>query len=160
LSNYNNYLSRYLPQWRSNWDRARIDFKTVPSLDSFQLFSTINNCNWKKLAVDLKEKIGVKITCVLSELEEKSLFKAILISAIPIAVWMRKDIRECDRECELDRLLTSGDLEKLPEYIRKEREDAYINDIEEHFGNHLVLLWEDPNRLTPDVMARLLPTGQ
>lgn len=74
---------------------------------------------------------------------------------------MRKDIRECDRESKLDCLLTSGNLETLPEYIRKEREEAYIcDDPEEHFGNHLVLLWEDPNRLTPDVMARLLPTGQ
>ena len=156
----NNYLSRYLPQWRSNWERATSNFQTVPILDSFKPFSTINNCNWKKLAVDLKEKIGIKITCVVPELEQKNLFKAILISAIPIAVWLRKDIRECDREPELDRILTSGDLEMLPEYIRKEREDAYIDDIEEHFGNHLVLLWEDPNRLTPDVMARLLPTGQ
>jgi hypothetical protein len=156
----NNYLSRYLPQWRSNWNRATTNFKIVPILDSFKPFSTINNCNWKQLAVDLKEKIGIKITCVVPELEQKSLFTAILISAIPIAVWMRKDIRECDREPELDRILTSGDLEMLPEYIRKEREDAYIDDIEEHFGNHLVILWEDPNRLTPDVMARLLPTGQ
>jgi hypothetical protein len=157
----NNYLSRYLPQWRSNWDRATSNFKTVPILDSFKPFSTINNCNWKKLAVDLKDKIGIKITCVVPELEQKSLFKAILISAIPIAVWMRKDIRECDRESKLDCLLTSGNLETLPEYIRKEREEAYIcDDPEEHFGNHLVLLWEDPNRLTPDVMARLLPTGQ
>lgn len=155
------YLSEHLQQWRSNWDRAKRSFQTVPILDSFKPFSTINNCNWKKLAVDLKEKIGIKITCVVPELAQKSLFKAILISAIPIAVWMRKDIRECDRESKLDCLLTSGNLETLPEYIRKEREEAYIcDDPEEHFGNHLVLLWEDPNRLTPDVMARLLPTGQ
>ena len=157
----NRYLSRYLPQWRTNWDRAISSFNTVPCLDSFKPFSTIDNCNWKKLAVDLKEKLGIKITCVLPELERKNLFQALLISAIPIAVWMRKDSRECDRETELSRLLMFGDLEKLPEYFRKAREEAYIADEpENHFGNHLVLLWEDPNRLTPDVMARLLPTGQ
>jgi hypothetical protein len=155
------YLLHNLQQWRSNWDRTTISLKTVPSLESFENLTTMNSCNWKKLAVDLKEKLGIKITCVPPESERKNLFKAILKSAIPIAVWLRKEIRECDREPELNRLLTIGNLEKLPEYIRKEREEAYVCDKpDEHFGNHLVLLWEDPNRLTPDVMAQLLPTGQ
>lgn len=157
----NTYLLHHFQQWKNNWNRADINFKVVPSLDSFEPFTTVNSCNWKKLAMDLKAKLGIKITCVPPEVERKNIFKAILKSAIPIAVWMRKDIRECDRESKLDCLLTSGNLETLPEYIRKEREEAYIcDDPEEHFGNHLVLLWEDPNRLTPDVMARLLPTGQ
>ena len=156
----NNYLSRYLPQWRSNWDRAMTNFKTVPSLDSFATFTMVNNSyNWKNLAVDLKGKLGIKITSFPPESERKNLFKSILVSAIPIAVWLRKDIKDCDHN--LDRLLTTGNLENLPEYIRREREDAYYCDEpEEHFGNHLVLLWEDPNRLIPDVTARLLPTGQ
>jgi hypothetical protein len=157
----NTYLLHNFQQWKNNWNRADINFKVVPSLDSFEHLTTVNSCNWKKLAMDLKAKLGIKITCIPPELERKNIIKAILKSAIPIAVWMRKDIRECDRESKLDCLLTSGNLETLPEYIRKEREEAYIcDDPEEHFGNHLVLLWEDPNRLTPDVMARLLPTGQ
>ncbi|BBC26647.1 hypothetical protein [Pseudanabaena sp. ABRG5-3] len=157
----NTYLLHNFQQWKNNWNRADINFKLIPSLDSFEPFTTVNSCNWKKLAMDLKAKLGIKITCVPPEPERKNIFKAILKSAIPIAVWMRKDIRECDRESKLDCLLTSGNLETLPEYIRKEREEAYIcDDPEEHFGNHLVLLWEDPNRLTPDVMARLLTTGQ
>ncbi|MEI6332357.1 MAG: hypothetical protein WCP16_24205, partial [Pseudanabaena sp. ELA645] len=156
------YLAHNLKQWKENWNRVAINLTTVPNRDSFEHFTTNENTyNWDKLEVDLKKKLGIKISCILEESAQRDLFDVLIDSATPIAVWLRKDIRECDRESKLDCLLTSGNLETLPEYIRKEREEAYIcDDPEEHFGNHLVLLWEDPNRLTPDVMARLLPTGQ
>ena len=36
------------------------------------------------------------------------------------------------------------------------REEADA-DPEDHFGSHLAILWEDPYRLTPDVMVELTP---
>jgi hypothetical protein len=38
---------------------------------------------------------------------------------------------------------------ELPESVRKKRLDA-PQDKDDHIGHHLSLVWEDPERLTPD----------
>ena len=141
------YMDFY-SQWYKNWDLVDKNLKGIPSIESFEPFAMVNSSNWeKKLASKLKTKLGIKITCIPPESERKSIVKAIIKSASPIAIWLRKDVMECNRESELDRLLTSDILEKLPECIREKREEADLDDTEEHFGNHLVLLWEDPHRV-------------
>ncbi|WP_375490815.1 hypothetical protein [uncultured Nostoc sp.] len=41
--------------------------------------------------------------------------------------------------------------------LTREKADAQT---EEHLGFHLALLWEDPHRLTPNVMLELKTPGQ
>ena len=145
---HNGTYKHFYGQWKTNWDLVDKNLKGVPCLESFEPFATVNSSNWeKRLALKLKTKLGIKITCIPPELERKRIVKAILKSASPIAIWLRKNVTECDHESELDRLLTSDILEKLPECIREKREEADLDDTEEHFGNHLVLLWEDPHRV-------------
>jgi hypothetical protein len=138
----------YYPRWEKNWERLDTYLKKVPSLNSFEPFNTDDNRECDALAYDLEEKIGIKIGCILSVKKRKILFNAILLSALPIAVWLRKDVGENDLDGKFNDLITSCNLEELPECIRKERRKAYRdNNPAKNYGYHLALLWEDPYRI-------------
>ena len=57
------------------------------------------------------------------------------------------------------KILTFKPLCHLCESVRQAREQADAQ-TEEHLGLHLALLWEDPYRLTPNVMLELKTPGQ
>ncbi|YAF98607.1 MAG: hypothetical protein AB3A66_13540 [Nodularia sp. CChRGM 3473] len=153
------YLDSYLSDWYKYWDKV----KTVLHNESIQeLFAHIHEMetfNWKLLKNSLKEKIGLKVTCAPSKAKTKDLFKAILTATTPIAIWTRYDIPNFDQVTAIDEILSFKPLCHLCESVRQTREQADAQ-TEEHLGFHLALLWEDPHRLTPNVMLQLTTPGQ
>jgi len=115
--------------------------------------------NWKLLSSKLKERIGLKVTCTHSKSIRKDLFKAILRATTPIAIWTRTDIANLDQVTAINKILTFKPLCHLGESVRLTREQADAQ-TEEHLGHHLALLWENPYRLTPDIMVELNSPGQ
>ena len=89
----------------------------------------------------------------------KELFKAILTATTPIAIWTRYDIPDFDHVSAIDEILTFKPLCHLCESVRQTREQADAQ-TKEHLGFHLAILWEDPYRLTPNVMLELTTPGQ
>jgi hypothetical protein len=85
--------------------------------------------------------------------------RAIRLSTTPIAIWIRTDLSSLDRVTEIDKVLTSQPLCDLCKSVQKTRVQAHAQ-AEEHVGLHLALLWENPYRLTPDVMVELMQAGQ
>ena len=155
------YLASRLNQWHNNWDRVRTRLSSVPGQDDFEHLSEMETCNWKQLVNRLKQKLGLKLTCGLVETNQKDLFTCILKAAAPIAIWPRLDLDHLDQVSEIEQLVASGPLLKLLETIRQKREEADCDSCPaSHLGSHLAVLWEDPNRLTPDALAQLRPPGQ
>jgi hypothetical protein len=153
------YLDFNYNQWCDRWDKVNavlddesvfVDFEHLPAMDNF---------NWKLLKNNLMSKIGLKVTCPPPQSKIEELFRAILTAATPIAIWTRQDLANCDCLTAIDEFLSCKLLSNLCESVRMLREEADA-DPEEHFGSHLAILWEDPHRLTPDVMAELRSTGQ
>ena len=155
------YLASRLNQWHTNWDRVKLRLSNVPGPNDFEPLSAMDTCNWKQLGKILKQKLGLKLTCGLMDTTKKELFTCILKAASPIAIWPRQELPDLKHVEEIEQLIAAGPLLKLLETVRQKREDADCADCPtSHIGSHLALLWENPNRLTPDALAQLRPPGQ
>ena len=153
------YLDSYLSQWYESWHKVRKLLEDKPNQDYFETLAEIENCDWKSLRRNLSKKIGLKVTCRHPESMREHLFKAIRGATTPIAIWIRTDIPNLDQVTAIDEILTSQPLCYLCESVRQVREKADAQ-TGEHLGHHLALLWENPYRLTPDIMRELIQTGQ
>lgn len=157
------YLLRHSSEWYKSWDKVKDILQNEPIQESFEHLQEMENFNWKLLRNKLKEKIGLKVTCTHSKSIRKDLFKAILTATTPIAIWTRTDIANLDQVTAIDRILTFQPLCHLSESVRFTRAEADAEadaQTEEHLGHHLALLWENPYRLTPDIMVPLNSPGQ
>ncbi|MEG4113878.1 MULTISPECIES: VMAP-C domain-containing protein [unclassified Microcoleus] len=154
------YLYSYLSQWYQSWDKVREILQNEPTQENFEHLQEIESFNCKLLSRKLKEKIGLKVTCTHSKSIRKDLFNAILIATTPIAIWTRADIANLDQVTAINDILTFKPLCNLSESVRHHREEADNAQTDEHLGHHLALLWENPYRLTPDIMVELNSPGQ
>ena len=150
------YLDSNDPQWCDRWDKVNEVLDKESVFVDFEHLPAMNNFSWKSLKFKLGDKIGLKVTCPPPKSKLEELFKAILMAATPIAIWTRQDLATCGCLTAIDDFLSCKLLSNLCESVRMLREEADA-DPEEHFGSHLAILWEDPYRLTPDVMVELMP---
>ncbi|MEH2425414.1 MAG: hypothetical protein V7K48_32285 [Nostoc sp.] len=153
------YLDSYLSEWYKYWDKVKSVLDEKPIQELFAHLEEMETFNWKSLKSNLKEKIGLKVTCALPKAKTKELFKAILTATTPIAIWTRCDIPNLDQVTAINEILTLNPLYHLYESVKQTREKADAQ-TEEHLGFHLALLWEDPYRLTPNIMLELKTPGQ
>ncbi|MCC5659175.1 effector-associated domain EAD1-containing protein [Nostoc sp. XA010] len=131
--------------------------------DKFVHLTELNSFNWKSLKNTLeKDKIGLKFSCPLPVSDEKykELFKAILISGIPIAVWKRSSISNMNPIDEFNKFLnvnSLSDCSKLFNLLLEERKLAYQEaQCENYLGYHLGVLCEEPNlEEFPDLKAAI-----
>jgi hypothetical protein len=153
------YLDYYLSDWYKYWDKVKTVLHNEVIQELFEHLQEMENFNWKLLKNSLQDKIGLKVTCAPTKAKTKDLFKAILTATTPIAIWTRCDIPDFDQVAAIDKVLTFKPLCHLCESVRHSREQADAQ-TEEHLGFHLALLWENPHRLTPNVMLQLTTPGQ
>ena len=95
-----------------------------------------------------REVIGVFIKNALPlAKEQKALCELFFECGIPIALWFRKNLPGSDT------IFSQGCcLREMQQQIRKKREEALD---EEHIGNHLSLLWDEPRLIPPQVQLRM-----
>ena len=102
--------------------------------------------------LETRDVIGLKLTqpsAVVSE-ELDDVFETVLMeSALPVMIWVRQS--ELDLECSssLNQILGCI-LKQLPEGLRNHRLEAFRKKQSCHIGNHLSLLWDDPQLIPPD----------
>lgn len=138
--------------WRKKWHK----FKELARVTNHQRMLHI--CHRKKYAPkelyrDLMmsdEKVCLTLTFTpTNEPDDGRLLYEILFAGIPIALWPRsvEDAPENSDKIrtEIERIILNKNLLELPKIIQEQRLQAIGNDV--HLGNHLTLLWDDPNRL-------------
>jgi vWA-MoxR associated protein C-terminal domain len=139
------YLRFNESKWRINWDRIPKDPNRKPIYDDFETLDQFDNRDWQALVTSLyQEKLGLKLTCGLIQEHKQDLFKAILNSATPIAIWARCDPPNLDLAREIDDLITKNPLLGLSAAVLEKRQDARSD---QHLGMHLAILWENPDQL-------------
>ncbi|NER03843.1 MAG: hypothetical protein F6K17_15050 [Okeania sp. SIO3C4] len=153
------YLDSYLSQWYEYWGKVKQLLPNKPNLELFEHLEEMESFNWKLLKIKLEEKIGLKVTRAHPESIRKDLFRAILSATTPVVIWTRVDIERREKVNLIDEILTFKPLCYLCESVRQIREKAHAQ-TEEHLGFHLAILWENPYRLTPDIMVELITPGQ
>ena len=152
------YLDERWSKWCDRWDEVNAVLNDRSALVNFEHLPEMDNFNWKLLKNNLMSRIGLKVTCAPPKSKIEELFRAILTAATPIAIWTRRDLTNCDCLTAINAFLSGQLLCDLCESVRKLRAEADAH-TEEHLGSHLSILWEDPHRLTPDVMVELKETG-
>lgn len=147
LSNYS-----YKGQWKAKWDEVRQ--LQGAALLGFKELS--RNSNLKQMVQELgrSRMIGLKMPAPPREGSGREL-ALILRTGIPIALWVRQDLT-IDCSTELDQLLGCC-IHDLPHEVRNKRVNAFTqqeevqNTEDDPLGHHLSLLWEDFDRVPPQI---------
>jgi len=93
---------------------------------------------------------------VPSSPEDTNIRAAILAAGIPIVLWPREKMKSLAGafnrfKAQLaDFFQSPQELLNLPDWVFTQRVEA-VEAGDDHHGHHLTLLWDDPNRLPPDI---------
>jgi len=149
IRSYERILPTYLYKgfWQEKW-------KIAQQLTDIEVGKTLipgDSNNLKRLFVELNKPdiIGLKLTTAPVQTGKGSVFALILKTAIPVAIWLRQNLANNCHE-KMDGLLQCG-IHQLPENVKMKRLDAILEPPDTHIGHHLSLLWENPDRLPPDI---------
>ena len=104
--------------------------------------------------------VAVKLTEVLpSETKKRTLIMMAFHDAgIPVALWMRpeaKNLGSCD-EALTNICNACNSWSDLPKVIKQKRCEVRQQELDTHIGNHLSLLWDDPNIVPPITKLEML----
>jgi hypothetical protein len=141
---------KYWPAWMNRWNG-------FPGTQQHQqrLIETVcssERCTSRALRIRLEEIVCLALTYVLPPGSEtqNTLLSLLLRSGTPIALWPRHCTGNPDDiQREIEEMIAGDIFEHLPEVVRQCRQKAWValdegNDLP---GNHLTLLWDNPNRL-------------
>ncbi len=137
------YRSQKEVLWREKWQQLKQICKCS------ETFLLSQNQNLETLRNLLDDAVGLILTKFPETPNGSSLFSVLLITATPVAICLRQEFKTVDTQDEnlIDFLECA--ISELPESVRKKRLDAPQGK-DDHIGHHLSLIWEDPERLTPD----------
>jgi hypothetical protein len=151
--------------WREKWKKLQNYSAVENEKNVHWIDNPIIGCNndiYTMIAAYLTEPhvVCCCLTRTPSEIvtsrSKKDLFRAVVASGTPIALWPRKlpdDPQEVRHIRETIRLLLrKHKLSKLPEIVLQQRKDARKGHSKYHLGHHLTLMWDewdDPKRLPP-----------
>lgn len=134
--------------WKKNWLKVQDLLKAIPCKEEVAMLEEV--CiEPRRLRRLLVEKILLKVCCTLSESDMNGLLSAVQSAGTPIVLLSRCDVLSLKNGTEFHKLLEDGPLDELAIRLKKQRQSAEDDD-EMHLGNHLVLLWDDPNRVPPN----------
>ena len=135
---------------RSKWER-RWDLMQQRNESSNKFFLPSECTDISALNKQLRKKqnqkmFGVKLTTVPNPVgtSKNHIFTLLSRSTMPSAVWLRQAPSEVSCEDCLNELLDSCSLQEIPETVFDSRLD------EDHVGQCLSLMWDDPHLLPPD----------
>jgi hypothetical protein len=160
-------LERVLPeyqddlrhQWRTMWEQYEKS-RQASVASSVMWIDKDEDCNPDKLPALIRSRqaVGLVQTFVpsIASNPDDDLMFALIDSMIEAGVPMALFLRPCSHQRDQARQYLSEALQDcqlfgLPDFILKQRVDAVAKDDPQHYGHHLVLLWDDPNRLPPSI---------
>jgi vWA-MoxR associated protein C-terminal domain/vWA-MoxR associated protein middle region (VMAP-M) 1/Trypsin-like peptidase domain len=138
------YLIRSGVPWKQKWNHMP---KPGDKLAGDILLSG-DNISFKRTSQELKnaDKIGLKLYKEPLKTGIESTLLSLESSGAPVAVWLREPLPEINES--IDSLLSCC-LYELPMIIMNQRRVAFGEEDDRHIGHHLVLLWEDFDRMPP-----------
>ncbi|NEQ85507.1 MAG: hypothetical protein F6K26_36980 [Moorea sp. SIO2I5] len=138
---------RHQGKWLKKWTQIQDNCKTI----CLSNFAFSNFEYWQELYAYLEEREAIAAV-KLHKPPCEQIFKVIDRTAIPVALWLRKNNFETiNCQNELDQLLNCQ-ITELLEKVKQQRLQAFgKGNKQEHIGHHLALLWEDPYLLPPNM---------
>ena len=113
------------------------------------------NYNYKNLENELRQQLCIGLSCLLPEtkVDQEDIFDALLMTGVPLALWLRSRNIEGDYREDFDRLLCpkclQQDCEGLIDEIFKKRQQLPNNpqEAKRQWGYHAALLLDNPDRI-------------
>ncbi|MDY6899267.1 MAG: hypothetical protein SWZ49_14485 [Cyanobacteriota bacterium] len=139
--------NRFRGKWKEKWN----DLQDLIENSTINNFVYFNDGNLNELLPELTKRnhIGIQFQKTPIKTGKGSVFAAILTTAIPIALWLRHELSLNFNE-QVDGLGKCC-IEQLIETVAEKRREALKKPQDSHIGHHISLLWENPNRLPPDI---------
>ncbi|MEA5597384.1 trypsin-like peptidase domain-containing protein [Rivularia sp. UHCC 0363] len=139
----------YIP-CRRNWKQKWETLQQATGQQLLQGTVAVDDCkdsNELLIKLQLPTTKVFQLTQLPANITFEKAFGALLRAGIPVGLWLRRNLTQCNGRSELDRILECCVIELLEEQVRQERSNSYTCDPDAHIGHHLSLLREDPNRL-------------
>lgn len=130
-------------------------------LRDIEIIQKLDSKNYRKIGLELRKKVGLKLTSSLAKKEQDYFFRAVLSGGTPIAFWTRfhtnQNIELNAIDCHLTVECLSNNYQNLIDKICEIRQEAYCNEEnpEEFLGYHLGFLCDNFNR-TPQRLLQPL----
>ena len=136
-----NKIYKQAPLWEGNWKPQYINQLSEKALISSDLPP-------EKISEELakEEVLGVRCTCPIETHANKPKV-LIMRRGLPIALWLRQEIKNCCGEGKYQELLDIN-LVELPQKLKNIRNADPQN--ESHLAHHISLLWDEPTKLPSD----------
>jgi hypothetical protein len=141
-----NRLRKY--RYRNIWVQKWKTLKEMTETTCSQYFISGEYNSWKELYSRLNHDNALALKLIRPP--SKEFFKVINQTAIPVAFWLRQELKSSDFHCEVNELLKCS-IKELPERVKQKRLDDFPYDSEQRLGHHLSLLWENPYLLPPQI---------
>ena len=150
---YDPYLGKFESKSRSLTSR-----KGIKATKIFHP-SGISNMRRFFQQINPDDVVAVRLTEVLQPEKRESVMEAFYYAGIPMALWVRPGEAENIDSCEeaLRNICNACNCwSNLPKAIKAKRCESLQEDLDTNIGNHLSLLWDDPNIVPPVKELRML----
>lgn len=146
-----NYFASRRSQWQAKWSDLMGAVKRCQTAEQ----TLTSGQNQDFLAVFAKgDCLGIHLIATISDKERQKRFRALLVGAVPAALWLRRAVPKTKCKRQFNQLLIHP-IGEIASKVREVRQEAYIQfpklkDRDRHFGHHLALIWENPNLVPPE----------
>lgn len=143
------------PDWESKWEQYKRHRDKDPLLQG-QLLYLCEECQIEEaFAAELRKQgiICLGLTFPPSDLDEWSVLEWVVVEGIPVAVWLRNKLVDIEKAKKFFKSLHHyEEFSKLPQLVYELRNEGTKDN--NFFGNYLGLLWDNPERIPPDVKQK------
>ncbi|MDJ1184650.1 trypsin-like peptidase domain-containing protein [Roseofilum casamattae] len=140
----------------SLWHKKGNIFNRYQQDEANNLVTVVDNSRPRKLSRKLEKINGASLRIAMNECNPEVTMQILMETGIPLALWLRENPENLD--CcgtTLHHKVCQCSLEKLPEKVKEQRSEAWAEECPNHIGNHLSLLWDDPDLVPPDYVRRM-----
>lgn len=150
-------IDALLPNWQSRWRRrGLIDLKVLSDPATWgEILVLIDTADRSIKAVHASlanaKRVMVLQTAHRRDEDTLAVLNGAISQGYPVALVLRKP---CSDPAQMAAILCGAlaaepSLDKLPGVVMAQRQAAGESDDDQHYGNHLTLLWDDPEQLPP-----------
>ena len=150
-------------QWKVKWFKCKNLLSTRINFDRFHWVYQEEDCcdlGSFRACLSRDEIIGLIQTFSLSirdnceDIETAlDILEQIIETGMPLALLFRQSLKNSKAAREsVQSWCKDAELSHFPKIIQKLRVNATLSDDKQHHGNHLTLIWDDPQRVPPDII--------
>jgi len=145
------YDKRLRSSWKIKWEKMRQSFNNG-AFPFFLIYSMEDYVSQEQFYAKLNMPTVACLALDLTLQDKVDVLDTVIDAGIPIALWPGQHAHISKETLKsFESLLSCCKLSELPKVVWEQRMMAVGGRNESHLGHSLTLMWDDPDRLPPDV---------